>query len=88
MAGCTFVARLLPLARGRFCNNMSLPVRTATRALSCTLTCSQLQQVHGVSALTGKVDRFGGVTVNLAEVGLPGDISESSFSGLLQGLSP
>uniref|UniRef100_A0A665VUE6 Nucleoside diphosphate-linked moiety X motif 6 n=1 Tax=Echeneis naucrates TaxID=173247 RepID=A0A665VUE6_ECHNA len=34
--------------------------------------------------LTGKVDRFGGVTVNLAEVGLPADVSESLFSRLLQ----
>uniref|UniRef100_A0A674NMF0 Uncharacterized protein n=1 Tax=Takifugu rubripes TaxID=31033 RepID=A0A674NMF0_TAKRU len=37
------------------------------------------------AALTGKVDRFGGVTVNLGRIGLPTDISESSFSRLLQG---
>ncbi|XP_041845726.1 nucleoside diphosphate-linked moiety X motif 6 isoform X2 [Melanotaenia boesemani] len=44
----------------------------------------QLQKAEGTSALTGKVDRFGGVTVNLGEIGLPADISENSFSRLLQ----
>ncbi|XP_047441258.1 nucleoside diphosphate-linked moiety X motif 6 [Mugil cephalus] len=77
MASCAFVSRLLPRVRGRFCGN-------SVRAFSCTVARSQLQSVRGSSALTGKVDRFGGVTVNLAETGLPEDISESSFSRLLQ----
>ncbi|KAM4621934.1 nucleoside diphosphate-linked moiety X motif 6 [Polymixia lowei] len=48
---------------------------------------SRQPQIHGVEgthALTGTVDRFGGVTVNLADVGLPSDISENAFSALLQ----
>lgn len=84
MAGCAFASRLWPLVRGRFCKKPSVPGRTA--AFSSTATRSQFHQVHGINALTGKVDRFGGVTVNLAEIGLPEDISEGSFSALLRGV--
>ncbi|XP_069025524.1 nucleoside diphosphate-linked moiety X motif 6 [Embiotoca jacksoni] len=74
MAGRAFVSRLLPLVRGRF-----------RPAFSCTATRSQPERARGTgSALTGKVDRFGGVTVNLADAGLPADVSESSFSKLLR----
>ncbi|XP_023128358.1 nucleoside diphosphate-linked moiety X motif 6 [Amphiprion ocellaris] len=86
MAGCAFTSRLSPLVRGSFCGKVCCPAgRTAAvRAFSRAVTCTQLQRVQGTGALTGKVDRFGGVTVNLADTGLPADISESSFSGLLR----
>lgn len=85
MSACVFTLRLVPLVTGRLCSRASRPARSAVRALSCTATRSQLHRAHGASALTGKVDRFGGVTVNLGEIGLPADISESSFSRLLRG---
>ncbi|TMS17452.1 Nucleoside diphosphate-linked moiety X motif 6 [Larimichthys crocea] len=75
MAACVFVFRLFPPLRGR---------RSAVRLFSCASTRFRHHDVNRTSALTGKVDRFGGVTVNLAELGLPADISESSFSRLLQ----
>ncbi|XP_039975904.1 nucleoside diphosphate-linked moiety X motif 6 isoform X1 [Xiphias gladius] len=85
MAACAFVSKLLPLARGRFCGRASRPARTAVRALSCAAASrSQLHRVDGTGALPGKVDRFGGVTVNLADIGLPADVSESLFSRLLR----
>ncbi|XP_033488715.1 nucleoside diphosphate-linked moiety X motif 6 [Epinephelus lanceolatus] len=85
MAACAVASRLLPLVRGTICCRASRPARPAVRAVSCTAARSQLHRVDGSSGgLPGKVDRFGGVTVNLAEVGLPVDISESSFSRLLQ----
>ncbi|KAL7395241.1 hypothetical protein ABVT39_012933 [Epinephelus coioides] len=85
MAACVAASRLLPLVRGTICCRASRPARPAVRAVSCTAARSQLHRVDGSSGgLPGKVDRFGGVTVNLAEVGLPVDISESSFSRLLQ----
>uniref|UniRef100_A0A3B5QWT2 Nucleoside diphosphate-linked moiety X motif 6 n=1 Tax=Xiphophorus maculatus TaxID=8083 RepID=A0A3B5QWT2_XIPMA len=77
MTAYAFLSRLSPLLRGRF--------GCKVRAISCTVTCSQLHKVEGPGGLTGKVDRFGGVTVNLAEVGLPVDISEDAFSRLLKG---
>uniref|UniRef100_A0A3B5ANG6 Nucleoside diphosphate-linked moiety X motif 6 n=1 Tax=Stegastes partitus TaxID=144197 RepID=A0A3B5ANG6_9TELE len=83
MAGCAFASRLSPLVRGSFCSKVCCPARTAARAFSRAVTCPQLQRVQGSGALTGKVDRFGGVTVNLADTGLPADVSESSFSALL-----
>lgn len=79
-ASRAFTFGLLPLARGRFS-----PARSAVRAFSCAAARSQLHRADGTSALTGKVDRFGGVTVNLGDIGLPADISESSFSRLLRG---
>ncbi|XP_041845727.1 nucleoside diphosphate-linked moiety X motif 6 isoform X3 [Melanotaenia boesemani] len=84
MAGCAFVSRFSPLVRRQFCCKLSSS-RTPVSAFSCAIVCSQLQKAEGTSALTGKVDRFGGVTVNLGEIGLPADISENSFSRLLQG---
>ncbi|XP_031722782.1 nucleoside diphosphate-linked moiety X motif 6 [Anarrhichthys ocellatus] len=84
MAACAFALKLLPLVGGRFCCRASCPARSPVRAFSCAAARSQLQKVTGTGALTGKGDRFGGVTVNLADIGLPVDISESSFSGLLQ----
>ncbi|XP_041845725.1 nucleoside diphosphate-linked moiety X motif 6 isoform X1 [Melanotaenia boesemani] len=83
MAGCAFVSRFSPLVRRQFCCKLSSS-RTPVSAFSCAIVCSQLQKAEGTSALTGKVDRFGGVTVNLGEIGLPADISENSFSRLLQ----
>lgn len=62
-----------------------LNVRAAVRTVSLSAARAQLHSVEGTGALTGKVDRFGGVTVNLGEIGLPADISEGSFSSLLQG---
>ncbi|XP_030252528.1 nucleoside diphosphate-linked moiety X motif 6 [Sparus aurata] len=84
MAACAFVVKLLPLVSRRFCSRASCPARSAVRAFSMHTTRFQLHRVEGTSVLTGRVDRFGGVTVNLAEVGLPADISESSFSTMLQ----
>ncbi|XP_075961425.1 nucleoside diphosphate-linked moiety X motif 6 [Anarhichas minor] len=84
MAACAFALKLLPLVGGRFCGRASCPARSPVRAFSCAAARSQLQKVTGTGALTGKGDRFGGVTVDLADIGLPVDISESSFSGLLQ----
>ncbi|XP_044218971.1 nucleoside diphosphate-linked moiety X motif 6 [Thunnus albacares] len=84
MAASAFVYKLLPLVRGKCCRKPVCPARTTVRVFSCTAGRSQLHQVKGSGALTGKVDRFGGVTVNLADPGLPADISESSFSRLLK----
>lgn len=58
---------------------------SALRVFSCVSARSQLRREDGAAALPGTVDRFGGVTVNLGRTGLPTDISESSFSRLLQG---
>lgn len=69
-----FASRLFPAAIGRFCG-----ARSPARALSRT------PKVTGTGALTGQGDRFGGVTVDLADTGLPEDVSESSFGRLLQG---
>lgn len=80
-----FTSRLLPLVSGGFCNRVFCPARPGVRALSRAVSRPQQHRVDGTSALTGKVDRFGGVTVDLGELGLPADISESSFSKLLQG---
>uniref|UniRef100_A0A3P9IPS3 Nucleoside diphosphate-linked moiety X motif 6 n=1 Tax=Oryzias latipes TaxID=8090 RepID=A0A3P9IPS3_ORYLA len=66
---------------GRRISGTTRPRGAGSRGVSCsqlhTDTCSRV--------LTGQVDRFGGVTVNLAEIGLPADISEKSFSKLLRG---
>nr|XP_040029585.1 nucleoside diphosphate-linked moiety X motif 6 [Gasterosteus aculeatus aculeatus] len=69
-----FASRLFPAAMGRFCG-----ARSPARALSRT------PKVTGTGALAGQGDRFGGVTVDLADTGLPEDVSESSFGRLLQG---
>ncbi|XP_029297604.1 nucleoside diphosphate-linked moiety X motif 6 [Cottoperca gobio] len=82
MAACAFAFKLLPLVTGRLCCRASCPARSAARSFSRTPARSH--RVTGTGALTGKVDRFGGVTVNLADIGLPVDISESSFSRILQ----
>ncbi|KAM4555537.1 nucleoside diphosphate-linked moiety X motif 6 [Odontesthes bonariensis] len=83
MAGCAFMSRLSPLVRGQFCCKLS-SARMRVHAFSSAVTCSQQHKAEGTGALAGKVDRFGGVTVNLADIGLPADISENSFSRLLQ----
>ncbi|XP_029917658.1 nucleoside diphosphate-linked moiety X motif 6 [Myripristis murdjan] len=75
-----FSFKLVSLAAGRLCRPGLAPLR----ALSCAAARRQLHRPEGSGALTGKVDRFGGVTVNLADIGLPADISESSFSNLLR----
>ncbi|XP_051277274.1 nucleoside diphosphate-linked moiety X motif 6 isoform X1 [Dicentrarchus labrax] len=80
MAACAFAVKLLSSVRGR----LSSTARSAARAFACSAARAQIHTVDGSSALTGKVDRFGGVTVNLAELGFPTDISESSFRSLLQ----
>ncbi|XP_076595148.1 nucleoside diphosphate-linked moiety X motif 6 [Chaetodon auriga] len=79
MAASAFVFKLSPLVRARLCGKA-----VAARTFRCTAARPQLHRAEGSRALTGRVDRFGGVTVNLAEIGLPADISESSFSKLLQ----
>ncbi|XP_058504929.1 nucleoside diphosphate-linked moiety X motif 6 [Solea solea] len=88
MAAGSCVYKLLPLLRGRFCSGTSSgATRSAVRAFSRTNIRSQLPRAGGagaVNALTGEVDRFGGVTVNLEAAGLPADISDSLFGRLLR----
>ncbi|XP_033989693.1 nucleoside diphosphate-linked moiety X motif 6 [Trematomus bernacchii] len=79
MAACAFASRFFPLVRGRVCCRASCRARPAFRAFSCTAARAQ-----GSGALTGREDRFGGVTVNLSDSCLPEDISEKSFSRLLK----
>ncbi|XP_037119006.1 nucleoside diphosphate-linked moiety X motif 6 [Syngnathus acus] len=55
----------------------------SSRAFTCRVVVNQLQRGQGAAGLAGQVDRFGGVTVDLAAVGLPEDISESAFADLL-----
>ncbi|XP_077465477.1 nucleoside diphosphate-linked moiety X motif 6 [Stigmatopora argus] len=55
----------------------------SSREFTCRGAVNQLRREQGAAALTGRVDRFGGVTVDLADVGVPEDISESAFGGLL-----
>ncbi|KAM3866962.1 nucleoside diphosphate-linked moiety X motif 6 [Diretmus argenteus] len=70
-----FRFKLLPFARSQACCPAAWTVRRF----------SQLHRAQGATALTGgKVDRFGGVTVNLADTGLPADISEGAFSDILR----
>lgn len=76
MTGRVLASRLSVLLSGRFCRKVP-SARTEARKFSRAAPGSQL--------LTGPVDRFGGVTVDLAEVGLPEDISEDAFSRILQG---
>ncbi|KAF7653631.1 hypothetical protein LDENG_00080650 [Lucifuga dentata] len=83
MAACAFGFKLLFLVRNRLCSKAVCPAHAALRAFSCASRRFQLHRAEGTRVLTGKVDRFGGVTVNLAGTDLPADISESSFSGLL-----
>ncbi|AWP11679.1 putative nucleoside diphosphate-linked moiety X motif 6 [Scophthalmus maximus] len=86
MSACAAVSKLLRLFvfRGQFCGGRTCGVtRTAVRAWSRTATRSQFPRAEG-TALTGRVDRYGGVTVNLADAGLPADVSESFFGGLLR----
>ncbi|KAM9740784.1 nucleoside diphosphate-linked moiety X motif 6 [Menidia menidia] len=79
MAGCALLSRFSLIVRGQVSSR-----RLAARALSVSLTCPQQHEAEVGGVLPGKVDRFGGVTVDLAEAGLPADISESSFSKLLE----
>lgn len=83
MSACAFTSRLLASVRRRVCGGGA----SALRAFSCASAAARLQlhRGDGTAALAGTVDRFGGVTVNLGEVGLPADISEGAFSRLLQG---
>ncbi|XP_074530548.1 nucleoside diphosphate-linked moiety X motif 6 [Halichoeres trimaculatus] len=81
MPSCAFAVKFSRLLTGRF--GVGAPC-AAVRAFSRFAARSQLHSVEGTGALTGKMDRFGGVTVNLDEIGLPADISEGSFSSLLQ----
>ncbi|XP_010783702.1 fibroblast growth factor 4A-like [Notothenia coriiceps] len=79
MAACAFASRFFPLVRGRVCCRASSRACPAFRTFSCTAARAQ-----GSGALTGREDRFGGVTVNLSDSCLPEDISEKSFSRLLK----
>lgn len=80
MAACASTSRLLRSVRRRLCRGAS-----GLRAFSFAAAAArfQLHREDGAARLTGTVDRFGGVTVNLGEMGLPSDISEGSFSRLL-----
>ncbi|XP_016894921.1 nucleoside diphosphate-linked moiety X motif 6 [Cynoglossus semilaevis] len=86
MASCLLIFKHLPPFVGRVCRRMSCPTRFAVRAFATTVVRSHLHRAEGSSSLglTGKVDRFGGVTVNLGDSGLPPDISESLFSTILR----
>nr|XP_057908899.1 nucleoside diphosphate-linked moiety X motif 6 [Doryrhamphus excisus] len=80
MAASLLLYKLLPVFRAE------LRRKCPYRAFSSTIAVSQLHREEGTAPafLTGKVDRFGGVTVDLAAVGVPEDISESSFSAVLK----
>lgn len=80
MAACAFATRLLASVRRRVSSRAS-----TLRGVSCVAARFQLHGGDRAAALAGELDRFGGVTVNLGRIGLPADISESSFSRLLQG---
>ncbi|KAM9795160.1 nucleoside diphosphate-linked moiety X motif 6 [Neosynchiropus ocellatus] len=66
----------------RFCRTG--PGLAAVRSFCSTAGRVQLPRTERMAGLTGKVDRFGGVTVNLAESGFPADLCESAFSGVLK----
>lgn len=72
-------SRLLGSVRRRVCRGAS-----ALRLFSAAAARFQLHREDGAAPLRGKVDRFGGVTVDLGDIGLPTDISDGSFSTLLQ----
>ncbi|XP_056295845.1 nucleoside diphosphate-linked moiety X motif 6 [Pseudoliparis swirei] len=86
MAACASALTRVPMARlvGRllWSSGASCPARSAARAFSCGAAARSQKPGTG-GALPGRVDRFGGVTVNLADVRLPADISEAAFSRLL-----
>lgn len=88
MANCVFLSKLSPLVTRRLREQACCAARTNVRALSRTASRSQLHSVEGSTVFTGQEDRFGGVTVNLSDTGLPQDISESAFSRILQGMLP
>lgn len=81
MAACAFAATLLAPVRRRVGSCRA----SALRLFSGAAARCQLHPEDGPAALAGVVDRFGGVTLHLGRIGLPADISESSFSRLLQG---
>uniref|UniRef100_A0A8C6SFT9 Nucleoside diphosphate-linked moiety X motif 6 n=1 Tax=Neogobius melanostomus TaxID=47308 RepID=A0A8C6SFT9_9GOBI len=80
-----FVLNCRPLSslRRTFSSGAACPTRKCVRALSCSAACSQFQEAQGSTGLTGKMDRFGGVTVDLTVSSVPQNISESAFSSLL-----
>ncbi|XP_053734618.1 nucleoside diphosphate-linked moiety X motif 6 [Synchiropus splendidus] len=82
MAAASVVSKLVSAMSGRLCK--TCPGLAAVRSFCGTAGRLQLPGAEGVAGLTGKVDRFGGVTVNLAETGFTADLCESAFSGLLK----
>lgn len=88
----TLTRKLLPLVRNALSNQTRLAYAhtgsmRAVRLFTCSASRLQLRNEHGTNAhvLTGKVDRFGGVTVNIGDSDFPSDISEGVFSNLLRG---
>ncbi|XP_033829829.1 nucleoside diphosphate-linked moiety X motif 6 [Periophthalmus magnuspinnatus] len=75
--------RFVTLFRRTFRGGAACPTRKSVRAVSCSVTCLQQQKAEGSSGLVGKVDRFGGVTVDLGDSSVAEDISENAFSRLL-----
>ncbi|XP_028315097.1 nucleoside diphosphate-linked moiety X motif 6 [Gouania willdenowi] len=81
MAGRVLLSGLKPLV----CGSKGCQVRSSVRGFRRAVTASrQRLRAEGNKALTGTADRFGGVTVNLEQTGLSEDVSEDSFSDLLQ----
>ena len=76
--------RLLSALSRRLCRGRG-PAAPPGRALR--LSAGRLQPAggRGGDALAGRVDRFGGVSVDLADSRLPPSISEEGFSRLLRG---
>ncbi|XP_056134128.1 nucleoside diphosphate-linked moiety X motif 6 [Lampris incognitus] len=74
----------LPAMCGRLCGGARRLARAAPPARDNARSAGGGRRAPGELSLPGKVDKFGGVTVNLADVGLPSDISESVFGDLLQ----
>ncbi|XP_072291113.1 nucleoside diphosphate-linked moiety X motif 6 [Eucyclogobius newberryi] len=83
MSALVLTCRLLNSVGRTFRGGAAGPSRKCVRAFSCSVFRSQLQKAEGSSALAASVDRFGGVTVDLADSTVPEDISETVFGGLL-----
>ncbi|XP_029021742.1 nucleoside diphosphate-linked moiety X motif 6 [Betta splendens] len=84
MATGGFLSRFLQLGRGRFGKGAPRAALLTVRVLSRAASRSQLHGTERSRVLTGKEDRFGGVTVDLSETGLAQDVSESEFSEILR----
>ncbi|XP_023651708.1 nucleoside diphosphate-linked moiety X motif 6 isoform X1 [Paramormyrops kingsleyae] len=83
-------SRLFPILKYNLTNHKSVCLqrsllRWTERSFSCYASNCQLQGTNSNNhVLPGKVDRFGGVTVDLSDRHFPPDVTESAFHVLLQ----